>query len=229
MRNFLPVAAALALVVAFLAVSSRSGSKTSVPTAKTAPIVTPDTRLIVADPKELPLPAGSMIPGRFTTTEGASASAQWNRVWNREESDPAGAQGVNRVTINVRLYLSTSDAIGDFTQTNVFPAVLPLIDSTLAARGVPKEYIISTDPIEVESLGAGQQSVMRVEYTLGSPSEVYVQYWVAFQVRNTKATITTFGQKKAGEEPANLRDETVQIAKRQAARLLAMPLADASR
>lgn len=198
-----------------------AAAATSVPTPAPA---TPsaDRRLLVVDPKLLPLPADQIIPGTFQVTDGSIATAQWNRTWDRDPADPGSAAGATRITINARLYLSIEDAVQDFADGAAGAGGRAAAQQAIAVRGFSPAQIC-TRAVSLDPLGVDQQAAWRVEFTRGNPDQTYVQYFVYLRVRNTRAVVTTFAQNKDGAEATRLLADTKQVAKLQADRLLAFP------
>ena len=217
MRILAPLLAGAALL--FLTwCSTRPESAPSVtrPTVTATPAA---TGLVEIDPRALVLPTEKMIPGTFTMTEGSLASAQWNRNWDREPTDPNFASSAARIGINARLYLSIEDAVADFNGSSVGANAQESIVSAIALRGFDRQNIRAT-AIEWPALGTDAQSAFRVEFTRGSAVDTWVEYWIYMQESNTRALIKTVAQNIAGAEASNLREETREIAKRQADHLL---------
>ncbi len=96
------------------------------------------------------------------------------------------------------------------------------VQRVIALRGFDPAQIQVTE-VPLDGLGLDQQAAWRVEFSRGSATERYVQYFVYLRVRNVHATLTTFAQHVNGAEPPHLLDETRQLAQREAALLRAQP------
>lgn len=221
MRIVFPLALGAAILVALAFAQSRHDS----PAARThtaSPTAAADERLIVVDPKELVLREDEMIPGSFTLKEGSIATAQWNRSWDRDPADPGAATGVTRVAINARLFRSLADATKEFTLEAVGANGVVTVKNAIKVRGF-YERNIRVIPADVGALGADDQSAWRGEFTRGNAEETYVQYFVFVRVRNARALVTAFAQNRNGAEAPNLLADTKQVARQQAAHLVAIP------
>lgn len=190
------------------------------PQKETPPPVT-DTSLIVVDPKELLAPEDAVL-GKFSVKDGTITTAQWNRAWDRDPNDPAAATGATRLTATAWLQQTVEEATTSFADIATGPGGQDYAVTAIGVRGFPLQNIC-VRPAAIEPLGVPQQSAWRAEFTHGSAAQSYVQYFVFMRVHNTRALVTGFAQNVNGAEAPRLLDDTRQLAKKQAERLLAMP------
>jgi hypothetical protein len=223
MRFILSVMAGALLLAACS--TNDAKTKTAAPSTSGATPAAPAAtqKLIAVPPCQLLVPADEMIAGKFEVKEGSGlATAQCNRSWDREPADPGAAAGATRVVINARLYQNLPDATTDFSETATGAGGEGLITRGIETRGFLRVQIKIAEAT-MPSLGADEQVAWRVEFTRGSATDTYVQYFVYLRVKNTRAEIQTFAQNVGGAEAKGLLDDTQQIAKKQADRLRSFP------
>jgi hypothetical protein len=197
-------------------------ARTAATPAPAATVPPGEQQLIAVDPRLLPVPADGMIAGRWQVTEGSIATAQWSRAWDRDPADTAGAAGATRIAIQARLYLSLEDAVQDFAETASGPSGQALVQAAIEQRAFAPQNIC-VRAVTLDPLGVAQQTAWRVEFTRGRPEDTYVQYFVFLRHLNTRALVSTFGQMTEGKEPPRLLEDTVRVARLQAAHLRSLP------
>ncbi len=221
MRILLFALAGMTLIVVACGSEKSELARATPESRSTAAASTGPEAVITTDATQLVLPADQMIAGTFTPRDGSIATLQWSRSWERDPADPGAATGATYVTITVATDASVADGITDFANAYGPVAGASYAQSAIEVRGFAKQDT-KIAPVTLGVTGPDEQTAWRAEFGRGA-SQTFVQYFVFMRVRNVLAAITTFAPTVAGAEPPNLLDETRQLAKRQADRLLAQP------
>jgi hypothetical protein len=217
MRSLL-IAVAVATLLAAACAPVETSRRARLP-ATTTPIV---QTLIAVDPRQLVLDEKAFLPGQWKMQEGTLFTGQWNRAWDRDPADPGSITGATRVTIQATLFPSLEESSEKFAQTAVGAGGRDTVQRVIALRGFDTANIQVTE-VPLDGLGLDEQAAWRAEFSRGSATERYVQYFVYLRVRNVHATLTTFAQSVNGTEVPKLLEETKQLAQREAALLRAQP------
>lgn len=184
---------------------------------RATPAPSPDTRLIAVEPQQLVLTEQEMIPGTWKVTDGAVATGQHTRRFERDQADPALAAGTIRVDIQARLHETVANAVDDFQQICTGTGGSAYVQSAIAPRGFTAAEMRISNPV-LPDIGADEHWLWRVEY--GKPGgEQFSTYYLCMRVRNSRTIVSTIAPMRDGAEPANLLAETIEAGKRQAQRL----------